>query len=103
MTSLNAGVLQIDYVEVDMSDGISGAGVHAWNPASNTGITAPEAVSVVGKDPTAAEYLVSWDHDAGDRFIVKEVVDTGDGTGGVQDLAQGTDAGIIKVRIEGRR
>ena len=103
MPPINAGVLEVDYVEVDMTGGISGAGVHSWDPASNTQFDAPESVSIVGQDGTAAGFLIKWDHVDGTQFRVKEVVDTGDGTGGVQDAAAGTNAGKVRVRVEGRR
>lgn len=100
---INAGVLEVEYAEIDMTGGISGAGVHAWDPTANTQFDDPESVEIVGHDGTAAGFLIRWDHVDGTQLIVKEVNDTGDGTGGVQDVAAGTAAGKVRVRVEGRR
>jgi hypothetical protein len=99
----NAGVLEVEHAEVDMTGGISGAGVHSWDPAANTGLADPESVEIVGRDGTAAGLLIYWDHTDGTQFLVKENVDTGDGTGGTQDAAAGTNAGKVRVRVTGRR
>ncbi|GGO03523.1 hypothetical protein [Haloarcula pellucida] len=98
--STNGGAMQVTTEVVDVTN-LSNAGHHVWDPAANTDIDNPQAVSVIGQeDPT---YDITWDHVNGDRFHVTEVNDTGDGTGGVQDVASGTDIGEVKLRVEGRR
>lgn len=103
MPPINAGVLEVQYVEVDMSGGISGAGVHSWDPTSNTQFDDPKAVTIVGKDPTAATFNIAWDHVDGTQFQVSHYDYDAAADGAAIDAPSGTNAGKIRVRVEGRR
>jgi hypothetical protein len=83
------------FVEVDLTGGISGAGEHAWDPLANTVLTEdPDQVVIVGQtDPT---YHITWDYKDGGRFRVADVADGSDTT-------SGTNAGKLRVRVEGLR
>ena len=83
----------VQFVEVDLTGGISGDGEHAWDPSANTALEKPEQVVIVGQTDPA--YQIVWDHEDGGRFRVANILD---GT----DTAQGTNAGKVRVRVEGR-
>lgn len=102
MPPINSGVLQVEYAEVDMSGGISNAGHHLWDPSANTAIDDPKSVTVVGKDATAADFLIDWDHVNADRFQVKHFDYDAAADGAGIDAPSGTNAGKIRVRVEGR-
>lgn len=97
----NSGVFGREYAEVDMTGGISGAGVHAWDPASNTGFDDPEEVSVVGQSD--AGYQIVWDHTNGGQFQVKYGDYDAAADGALIDVPAGTNVGTVRVRVEGRR
>lgn len=97
----NNGVYQREYTTVDMTAGISGAGVHAWDPAANTGFDDPEEVSVVGQSD--AGYVIEWDHSNGGQFQVKYADYDAAADGALIDAPSGTAVGTVKVRVEGRR
>ena len=86
--------MEVDYQVVDMTGGISGTGVHSWDPASVSVINEPEQVVIVGQTDPA--YHIVWDFADGAQFRVANV---SDGT----DTTSGTNAGKVRVRIEGLR
>lgn len=97
----NNGVFEREYVEVDMTGGISGAGVHAWDPAANTGFDDPDEVSVVGQSD--AGYQIAWDYATGGQFQVKYADYDAAADGALIDAPAGTNVGTVRVRVEGRR
>lgn len=86
-------------VEVTVGS-LANAGNEPWDPDANTALAGAETVQVIGQTDPA--YRITWNH-AEQRFDVKEVQDTGDGTGGLVDVAAGTAIGSIKVRVTGVR
>lgn len=100
MAPKNNGVYQREYAVVDMS-ATSGAGVHAWDPAANTGLDDPEEVAVVGQSD--AGYHIAWDHSHGGQFQVKHGDNDAAADGPFADVPAGTNVGEVKVRVEGRR
>lgn len=97
----NNGVFEREYVEVDMTAGISGAGVHAWDPVANTGFDDPEEVSVVGQ--SNAGFQITWDYVNGGQFLVTYGDYDAAADGALINAPVGTNAGKIRVRVEGRR
>lgn len=97
----NNGAFAREYETVDMSGGISGAGVHAWDPAANTGFDDPLEVAIVGQSD--AGYVIEWDHVNGGQFQVKYADYDAASDGALIDVPAGTAVGEVKVRVEGRR
>lgn len=96
----NAGVLEVTYAEVDLTGGIANLGNHPWDPAANTELDDPEAVEIVGQ--TDAGVNITWDHQ-NDRFLVTYADYDAAADGKLIDAPAGTAAGIVRVRVEGRR
>lgn len=96
----NAGVLQYEYVEVDLTGGITNAGNEPWDPEANTGLTNVEAVEIVGQ--TDAGVNITWDH-VNSQFLVTYADYDAAADGKLIDAPAGTAAGKVRVRVEGRR
>lgn len=77
---------------VDITD-LDEAGRHNVDPSGVTGIEDPDAVHVVGQED--ATYAFTWNHVDG----ALDVRDSSDGS----EPAAGTDAGEVKLLVEGRR
>jgi len=88
----NGGVMQIEYVDVDLSS-LTDADGEPFDPTVETGIDRPEGVAVVGYDG-AGTYVAQYD-DAAQKIVVAAIAD---GT----EPGAGTDAGSATVRVEGR-
>lgn len=96
----NLGARMVEEVTVDVTS-LTNAGnepLSTWT--SESGIDVVQNFQVVGQEN--GQYLITPDH-LNDQVTVKEVNDTGDGTGGVADVASTTDIGEVKLRLEGRR
>lgn len=93
MTKTNLGASAVDYTTVTISS-LTNANNEPWDPSADTGIEKPEAVSIVGYD-SAATYAVEWDHSQ-QAFVFSTIADG-------SDPGAGTDVGVLKARVEGRR
>jgi hypothetical protein len=74
------------------------AGVETYDPKGRFGVT-PYGVAVIGQGDETLD--IGWDHVDGE-LKVKEITDTGDGTGGRVDVAQGTAVGEVVLRVDGK-
>lgn len=100
MADENLGVRQVEEVTKDVTS-LTNTGnepLSTWTDES--GIDVVDNFQVVGQEN--GQYLITPDH-INDQVTVKEFTDTGDGTGGVSDVASTTDIGEVKLRLEGRR
>lgn len=96
----NFGVYRVSEAQVDITS-LDSAGTEPWDPDSQVpGVDGYDWVVVIDQEDYAK--FIHYDH-SNDQFIVKEVNDTGDGTGGVQDVANNTDVGTVTVLVLSRR
>lgn len=96
----NFGVFEVVDATVDVTS-LDSAGTEPWNPNDQLDdVDDYEWVVIYDQE----DYTKFWSYDhSNDQFIVKEVNDTGDGTGGVQDVANNTDVGTVDVLVFKRR
>jgi len=78
--------------------GLDAAGAENYDPASRFGAEVL-GVDVVGQEDETV--IATWDHVDG-QIKAKEVTDTGDGTGGLTDIASGTAVGELVLRVDGK-
>lgn len=94
--SLKKFIHTIDITSLDS------AGQENYDPSSelNVNLGSDYAVYVGGQED--ANKFFFWDHKAATPHLnVKEVNDTGDGTGGFQDVANNTDCGEVRLVVIG--
>lgn len=77
---------------------LDGAGAESYDPGSRFNAEVL-GVDVIGQEDESLDIV--WDHLDGE-LKVAEISDTGDGTGGRVDVAQGTDIGEVQLRIDGK-
>jgi len=93
MAPTNGGALQSEYATVDAS-ALTNANNEPWDPEANTGLSDVDAVEIVGYTE-GTTYTVAWNHSA-QQFEFATIADGA-------DPGAGTDAGEVRVRVEGRR
>jgi hypothetical protein len=95
----SGGSTETLYHTIDITS-LDSAGVENYDPSTEAGVDVDSTggVDIVGQ--ADATYFVRWDHVNG-QLTVKEVNDTGDGTGGLADVASGTAVGEVRLRVEG--
>lgn len=92
--STDAVVHTIDITSLDS------AGTEQYNPSDELGLEGVGRYGVSIRGQADGTLLISWDH-VNEALTVKEVVDTGDGTGGVQDVANNTAVGEVVLHVKG--
>lgn len=92
--SLESALHTIDITSLD------NAGQETYDPSTELGIEGADRFGVDVRGQQDPNVFVRWDHING-VLTVKEVVDTGDGTGGLQDVAAGTAVGEVVLHVKG--
>ncbi len=92
----SGGSLWSVYHTIDITS-LDQAGVETYDPGGRFGVD-PYGVEVIGQEDESLDIV--WDHIDGE-LKVKEISDTGDGTGGRVDVAQGTAVGEVVLRVDG--
>lgn len=83
--------------EVDITS-LDSAGTEPYDASSRFSLRDVHGAEVLDQE----DYALTFHYDvANTNIIVKEVNDTGDGTGGVQDVANNTDVGTVTLKFEG--
>jgi len=83
--------------EVDITS-LDSAGTEPYDPSSKFNLSGVEGAEVLDQEDYTK--IIHFDADNTD-IIVKEVNDTGDGSGGVADVANNTDVGTVTLKFEG--
>lgn len=92
--SLDGTIHTIDITSLDS------AGAETYNPGDEVGLEDPGRYGVSVRGQEDGSLLISWDH-INEQLTVNEVVDTGDGTGGVSGVAAGTAVGQVVLHVKG--
>jgi hypothetical protein len=79
---------------------LDSAGVEQYDPGSELGIEGGDRFGVDVRGQADGTYDITWDH-VNEQLVVKEVNDTGDGTGGTVDVAAGTAVGQVLLHVTG--
>lgn len=95
----NEGSLDGVFHTIDIT-GLDNAGAETYDPATELGIDGADRFGVEVRGQADGTYVVTWDH-VNEVLTVKEVNDTGDGTGGLQDVAAGTAVGEVLLHVVG--
>jgi hypothetical protein len=85
--------------EVDITS-LDSAGTEPLDPSSEFQLEDVHGAAVLDQEDYTKLFHFNADA-ATPAIIVKEVNDTGDGTGGVQDVANNTDVGTVTLKFEG--
>lgn len=85
--------------EVDITS-LDSAGTEPLDPASQWNLSEVHGADVLDQEDYTKTFHFNADA-ATPAIIVKEVNDTGDGTGGVADTANNTDVGTVTLKFEG--
>lgn len=86
-------------VEVDITS-LDSAGTEPYDAESRHNFNEVHGASVLDQEDYTKSFYYNADA-ATAAIIVKEVNDTGDGTGGVADVANNTDVGTVTLKFEG--
>lgn len=86
-------------VEVDITS-LDSAGTEPYDAESRHGLRNVHGAEVLDQEDYTLTFHFNADA-ATPAIIVKEVNDTGDGTGGVEDTANNADVGTVTLKFEG--
>jgi len=93
----NAGDHVYVIAEIDITS-LDSAGTEPFDPRARFGLRSVYGADVLDQEDHTKTFHFDADND---DIIVKEVNDTGDGTGGVADVANNTDVGTVIMRFDG--
>lgn len=93
----NGGDHRYVVVEINITS-LDSAGTEPFDPSSRYGLGGVHGAEVLDQE----DYTKTFHFDAANsEIVVKEVTDTGDGSGGVTDVANNTDVGTVTLLFRG--